>query len=283
MAGAFDPAQLAGVEHPRRKWPRVLGLILFTLIGSFAARGRPANGIYYHGTSDIVGALIVGAIIAFVFLAVVGSVGYGISRARGRDKSWGQVTFGKAAMITTLVLLVVSAAGRAAQHQEAINKAKPNPNGSLTERERANRDAAAWDSKFLAPDKEERAWLAAHRAFLASLQKEGNTQSTRAKAETARAHIAKALALDRSVPDVAEQDLNGARNMLVQVAQLEVRGYDLYLIGLRRNVRNGVPLSSDKASIAFLDEGDALLNKAGRLSQWLRAKVVALDAKYGIP
>lgn len=284
VAGVTAPAQVAEAPRPRwRTWLRVVGVLIFTLIGSVAARGRPANGVYYDSTGEIVEGLIIGAIIAFVLLAIVGSIGYGISRARGRDKMWRHVTFGKATMVTTLVLLVIIAAGRAAQHEEAVNKATPNPSGSLTERERANRDAASWGQRFLAPDKEVRAWLRMHRAFLSALQTQGNVPATRAKAESARAHAAKALSLARAIPDYPEHDLNAARDSLVKVIQLEVSGYDLYLTGLRRNARSAIPLPSDKESLAFLDEGDALLNKAVRLSRGFRKQVVTLDEKYGIP
>ena len=266
----------------RRKWLSALGLLIFTLIGSFAARGRPANGLYYQGAGDIIEALIVGAIIAFVFLAVVGSIGYGISRARGRDKSWRQITFGKAAMITTLVLLILSAAGRAAQHEEAVNKATPNPSGSLTERERANRDAVAWGRRLAAVDSEARAWLTAHRKLLAGLR-HGNTPEVRATAAAARAHLVRALNITRAIPDFAEQDLNAERDKFAHILQLQIQGYDLYLTGLRRNARTGLPLSGDKSSLAFLDEGDALIDKAARLSRTERPRLLALDRKYGIP
>jgi hypothetical protein len=59
----------------RRTWLRVLGLIVFTIIGAVAAKGRPANGVFYHSTGELIGALVIGALIAFIFLAIVGSIG----------------------------------------------------------------------------------------------------------------------------------------------------------------------------------------------------------------
>jgi hypothetical protein len=262
---------------------RILGLLAFIVIGSVAALGRPANGVYYNGTGDIIEALVIGALIAITFLVIVGTVGYWISRGRHHHRTWKDVTFGRTAMVVTLVLLILSAAGQAAQREEAVNKANPNPEGSLTERVRANRDAAAWGQKFIAPDKEEHAWLSTHRAFYAALQAQGNVPSTRAKAEVARAHAAKAVSLARAIPDFPEHDLNAARDSLVSVLQLSVRAYDLYLTGLHRNARSGIPLPRDKESLAFLDEGDALLNKAVRLSRQFRERFSYLDAKYGIP
>lgn len=282
MARTLDAPQ-AGEQRPWRKWFRPVGLILFVLIGSVAARGRPANGIYYHGTGEVIYALLIGLIVAFIYLAVIGSIGFVISQWRGRHRTWGAVTFSRAAMLTTLVLLLLSAAGRAAQHEEAVSSAKPNPSGSLTERERANRDAAAWGQKFVAPNREEHAWLTTHRAFYSALERQGNVPNARAKAEAARTHAAKALSLARAIPDFPEHDLNAGRDSLVKVLQHQVQAYDLYLIGLRRNARSGIPLSRDKESLAFLDEGDAQLNKAVRLSRQFRERFSYLDAKYGIP
>jgi hypothetical protein len=262
---------------------RVAGLVLFVLVGSFAARGRPANGVYYDGASDIIEALIVGAIIALFFLAIVGTVGYWISERRGRDRTRREVTFGRTAMIVTLVFLIISAAGRAAQHAESVSKAKPNPSGSPTERERAHRDAAAWDGRAAGFPKEERAWAASHHQLLAGLTKNGNTPAVRATAETARAHLTKALGIIQAIPDFPERDLNAERDKMKSILQLQIRGYDLYLTGLRRNARTGLSLDRDKTSLAILDEGDALVQKAVRLARRESAAIDALYKKYGIP
>lgn len=109
-------------------------------------------------------------------------------------------------MITTLALLIGSAAADAVRHEEEVNQAKPDPSGTLIQRERADRDAAAWASKFLAFDREGPAFLTTKRAFLTALKREGNTPNTRALAERVRGHIVRALALARAVPDVPEPD-----------------------------------------------------------------------------
>jgi hypothetical protein len=116
-------------DEPSRGWfrkaLRVCGLLVFVVVASFAARGRPVNGIYYHGTGEIIGALVTGAIISFIFLFVVGWIGYAISVwVRRSDRTWREVTFAPTVMIITLVLLLGSAAGRAAQHEDR----SPRPN-----------------------------------------------------------------------------------------------------------------------------------------------------------
>src|SRR5207247_641571 len=86
----------------------------------------------------------IGFFVAFFFLVVVGSVGYGVSRLRHSGRTWGNVVLSGAAMVTTAFLLVASAAGRATQHQNALDKASPNPSGTSVEREKANQEAATW-------------------------------------------------------------------------------------------------------------------------------------------
>jgi hypothetical protein len=92
----------------------------------------------------------------------------------------------------------------------------------------------------------------------------------------------RALALTQSIPDFPEQDLNAERDRFARILQMQIQGYDLYLTGLRRNARSGLALGRDKASLAFLDEGDVLINKAARLSRSERAHLLALDHKYGL-
>jgi hypothetical protein len=120
---ATTPGVAAAPPKPRRTWLRtslrVLGLVAFTAAGSVAARGRPQNGIYYDGWAEIAVALFFGALIAFFVLFVVGTIGHFIStRLRHRDKDWFEITFGRAALIVTAVLLVSSAVGRAAPAHE---------------------------------------------------------------------------------------------------------------------------------------------------------------------
>jgi hypothetical protein len=90
------------------------------------------------------------------------------------------------------------------------------------------------------------------------------------------------LAAAQSIPDFPEHDLNSERDRIVHILQMGVRAYDLYFTGLRRNARTGLPPSRDKASLAFLDEGDVLLNKAAGLARAERARIVAIDRKYGL-
>lgn len=103
------------------------------------------------------------------------------------------------------------------------------------------------------------------------MEKDGNTAQARMLAARARTHIAKAVSLMRAVPTVPEADLNAARDQAVAIEELRLRGYNLYVRAL------------DKESDALLRQGDALLNRVVRLEGPLRARVLALDKKYGIP
>lgn len=47
-----------------------------------------------------------------IFLLIVGSIGYLISRLRHKDRTWVQVVFGHTAIISTILLLMVSGAGQ---------------------------------------------------------------------------------------------------------------------------------------------------------------------------
>lgn len=106
--------------------------------------GRPENGFFYDSTGEIVTSFLVGLLVAFFFLGVVGTVGYLIARLRKSDGTWAAVTFGRSAMVITAGLLVVTAAGRAAQDQEEIDAAKPDPSGSMVERQKAALEARQW-------------------------------------------------------------------------------------------------------------------------------------------
>lgn len=260
-----------------------MGLLLFTLIGSFAARGRPWNGVYYNDVGDFVEALIIGAITALVFLAVIGSVGYGISRARGSDKNWGNVAFSRAAMITTLVLLVVSAAGRAAQHQEAVEKARPNATGSPTEREKANLEAQKWTRSRTPLLNALKAALLQNPRFIKTFSTQGNTPAVRRLAARLEQQFEDVQTRWQVLPTSPLADLQEVDAQLVEATGLATRSYADYVAGLKANLASGVAMSQDKGALALLDSGDRKLNRAVALLQQLGKRLLALDAKYGIP
>ncbi len=186
-------------------------------------------------------------------------------------------------MIPVLALAIGVVGLRAAQHQDAVNQANPDPSGTLIERERAYRDVAAFASSFRAFARLAPASATAHRAFVTSLAKEGNTPKTRALAERARSHVVRVLAVARAVPDFPDQDINAVRKIMVQSAQLGVSADDLYLTALRRNSRSSVPLSNDKESLALFGEADALWDRSEGLVLRGRAMLVALNEKYDVP
>jgi hypothetical protein len=81
---------------------------------------------------------------------------------------------------------------------------------------------------------------------------------------------------------IVQQDLNNLRGRLERILRLQIRGYDLYLTGLRRNARTRQPLTRDKSSLAFLDEGDTLINRAAGLARAWHRRVAQLNRKYAL-
>jgi hypothetical protein len=71
----------------------------------FLALAAPAAGMASQDSAAM------GALVAAVFLLIIGTIGFVISRLRHRPRTWRQVAFGRAAVITTLALLILSAVG----------------------------------------------------------------------------------------------------------------------------------------------------------------------------
>jgi hypothetical protein len=289
-APAVEPLTSA-VPKRRRGWrgvARVVALVLFIVVGAVVAAGRPANGLYYHSWSDWTSALIQGAIVSLFYLMVIGSIGYAIGRWRRRgvpqliERRWRETVFGRSAMIVTLVLLVVSAAGRAASHQEAVQKATPNSNGTAIQQEKANLDAREWASSRKPIYTGYAATVKDNAAFVKALGTHGNTPAVRAMALRIQQKLTALHArLDilRAPPLAGLQALDAK---LRKILSLTASGYSDYVAGLKANLASGIPLNKDKGALALLDSGDAKLNRAQRIVRALAAQAAALDKQYGV-
>jgi len=262
---------------------RAIVFVAFIVLGSLATRGKPANGLYYQGTGEIVGALVAGAVVAVFYLFVVGAIAVGIAKVRGRSRTLRGATFGLPVMLITLVLLLVSAGGRYQWLQEAVSKAVPNTNGTALQKERANQDAYEWAQKWAIPTRYTRTFPAAYNSLLKSLKAQGNTAATRRLVAQERAMLAHARAAALAIPDVAEADLDTARDQAVRWMTVLVRAYSDYGAGLALNARDGLALSQDKKALALVDQGDATLNDAIRRENAWKAEIKKLDAKYALP
>ncbi|MHB8696387.1 MAG: hypothetical protein ACYDHH_34700 [Solirubrobacteraceae bacterium] len=67
-------AHEAEPKESRRGWrrlARVVGFALFVIVGAVAAKGGSANGVFYHSTGEVIGALLTGVVIGFFFLLPV--------------------------------------------------------------------------------------------------------------------------------------------------------------------------------------------------------------------
>jgi hypothetical protein len=185
-------------------------------------------------------------------------------------------------MIVTLVLLVVSAAGRAASHQEAVQKATPNPNGTAIQREKANLDAREWASSRKPIYAGYAATVKDNAAFVKALGTHGNTPAVRAMALRIQQKLTALHArLDLlRVPPLAGLQALDAK--LSKILSLTASGYSDYVAGLKANLASGIPLNKDKGALALLDSGDAKLNRAQRIVRAFAAQAAALDRQYGI-
>ncbi len=248
-----------------RRVARIVAFILFIMVGAVVAAGRPANGVYYHSWSEWASALIQGAFVSLFYLIVIGSIGYAIGRWRRRgvpqliERRWRETVFGRSTMIVTLVLLVISAAGRAASHEEAVQKATPNPNGTAVQREKANVAAQEWASSRRPIYSGYAGLVKDNAAFLKAFGAHGNTPAVRAMAVRIQQNLnalRARLELLRTSPIAGLQALD---TKLGEIVSLTASGYSDYVAGLKANLASGIPLNKDKGALALFDSGDAKL------------------------
>jgi hypothetical protein len=185
-------------------------------------------------------------------------------------------------MILTLVLLVLSAAGRAAQHQESLSKATPNPSGSLTEREKANLDAQDWTRSRTPAINEYKAGLLQNQKFIKLFTAQGNTAAVRQMAGRIEHELQDAQTRWRALPVSPLADLRPIDAEMIQATGVAADAYADYVAGLKANLASGIPMSKDKGSLALLDSGDTKLNRSVALLRALSKRLIALDKKYGV-
>lgn len=266
-------------------WRRVLKVfvfVLFLVVGSFAAGGRPRNGVYYSSWDEVVQSLVVGALVALLCLGVVGAIGRLLARKRGITRSWLHSATTFPALLVTLVVLVLSAGGRAAQHEEALSKAAPNPNGSLVQRQKANLDAQDWARTRKPVEIAVNATLHRHPVFLNLFTRNGNTVAVRNMASSIRTGYVREAARWRALPQTPLVGLQRADSEAIRGVALAASAYADYVAGLKANAASGLPFPSDRPARALLDRGDAKLQRAARVLRAFQSDLVALDSEYSI-
>ena len=260
---------------------KALVLALIVVLGTLAV-APPGNGSYYTTTTDFIGSLVAGFLVAFVPLVVVGSVGHFFARREGNHRSWLASVTTFPVLVITLILLNLSAAGRIAQHENDVKAAAPNPTGTLTEREKANREAHAWSVERNPYLEQLRRALARNEGFFNAVAK-GNTPALRRMGVSIRAQLEAVEADLAALPQTPLPDLRKVDSDLVQAVAGDVAAYDDYLAGLKANVASNLALSDDKVAIALLKSGDVKFNRSRVVYMGLPKRLKALDAKYGIP
>lgn len=83
-----------------RKPLQILGYLAFVIAGAPLAATASNDSA------------IMGLPLLVVFLVVIGSTGYGVSRLRGGTRSWQTVAFGRTAVLVTLLVLSLAAIGQ---------------------------------------------------------------------------------------------------------------------------------------------------------------------------
>jgi hypothetical protein len=268
-------------RHPRRA-ARILGLVLFALLAAPAA--SPGTGHGYSSVTDLIYNLSIGLCIAFTFLAVVGSIGYWISRARGRKRSWSAVVFRPGALIVTLVLLLISGAGRTgALNPAAAQGTKASAQGSLTPREIANVDAQTWDKRRLPIWRELADGLRKERELTPLLSREGNSAKVRQLVASAEQDFSNARARELSLPTAPLAALRDLDARFVRISGLEAASFEDYTAALAANHVSATPLSQDRSAIAKLRVGDAKSERASVLFARMRVRLRVLNRAYSIP
>jgi hypothetical protein len=261
---------------------KVLAFAAFVLFGSVAARGRPANGFYYRNAGEIASSLIVGLLVALVLLAIVGSVSH-LARGRSRGRRWRASVTTFPVMLITLLLLLGSAAGQTSAHQQAVQKATPNPSGTQTQREKANLDAQAWAKTRTPLLRAYRKALLLNPRFLALLKTQGNTASARQLAAQAEQRFATDETRWQKLPTSPLSDLVPLDAEMLSALGLAARAFADYGAGLRANVASGLPFSNDKGALALIDKGDSELNRSTALVTRFAKQLIVLNKRYSLP
>jgi hypothetical protein len=259
----------------------VRGVVLLNLalIGSIAVRGRPASVWFYATRHDAFASLGKGLLVGLAVFLVIATLGYVVKR-RELYARWGEVAFGKPVLAATFVLLVFGAGFRVASHEAAVSSAVPNVSGSEVQRERAQRDAAAWGKQLASLPPENDAAFRDIRTVDSLLERQGNSVRALALNRDAERHFAHMLAAVRAIPNYPEADLNDLRDSLVGLLVLRHRAAQLYVRALDDNARRGIPLTEDTRARALLTEGDGLLDRADKREPELAARIKRLSKRY---
>jgi hypothetical protein len=261
---------------------KALTFAAFLLIGSVTARGRPANGFYYRGGSEIGSSLVSGLVVSLVFLTIIGSVGH-LLRGRSRDRRWRASATTFPVMLVTLFVLFASAVGRASSHEQAVQKATPNPSGTQSQKEKANLDAQAWAKSRTPLLSIYKKALLLNPRFVQLLTAQGNTSSLRRMAAQIEQRFASDQTRWQKLPQTPLSDLASLDTEMVHALGLAASAFADYGAGLRANAASGIALSSDKGALALLDKGDSELNRSTALVKRFGKRLIALDSRYSVP
>jgi hypothetical protein len=213
---------------------------------------------------------------------VVGSVGHLLARRRGRGRSWLASVTTFPALLVTLLLLVLSAAGRATQHQEALNKTAPDPTGSLVQREKAYLDAHAWSQSRAPVERAIGATLARAPGLDKAFITKGNTPAVRQTAANIKREFVQEQADWRALPPAPLRDLQQLDGQVTNALSLAASAYTAYATGFKANLASGLPFVQDKRARALLDRGDAKLNSATRILQAFGKQLGVVNQRYAI-
>jgi hypothetical protein len=243
-------------KRGERNWLRNAGLGIFVLIGAVLVRAKPENGSYYEDRGELAQGLAIGAVVTLILLAVVGSIAYAIARGRGRRNPWREVTFGRASLLITFVILFATGAGQAAQREQ--HRHEP---GSSANAPRGGRASAEWDeatSKVGYPLQDA---IRAHLEFVGSL---GPKWKQHRSALLRRARETQGMFKD-VLAQVEDLPANQPREREVNEAtkrglELIISGYDDYALALKRRDQHLMD-SGDRKYFAGQDKFIAARNK----------------------
>lgn len=224
-----------------------VALAAFLLISGFLL-ARPGNEDFFTSAGDIAQGATTGAIVAFVILLVVGSIRFGVSRARKReDAAWSRSTFALGTMAVALLVVFLSAAGRFAQEQEDLDAAIADSGGSRIEQQKAREELTAWYEFTRGPIQEDMVAAArAHLDFLDLFEKRGNTPRVENRAKAVRGlFIDLRSRIEREMPDLGGGELEPLAEDFERVFGLYVSAYRDYVRALEQE-RDALLRSGDR-------------------------------------